>query len=279
MALIRPYVTDRYTSYKGDEILTLLSIAIWLKDDYTKKELVGNGKVVIKEGDKDTESFKNLSGYYIFTNLENRDYNISIETEFYFPADRKIDPSKIKNLADLNLSFDGNGPAAGAYSAKLGNVSELQKNYVLEFRNSEGQIEERSIIDIDTGSRTIYWDEALKYDFNAPGSTVGAVSYLIEFVLKPRAYYPFPANSTLVRGLIRDSGDPGKPVTDATVKVDSQNLETKSDENGEFVLYFTKTTGIVDNKINFDIIKDVERSFEAPIEEGKSKSAGIKKFP
>lgn len=279
MALIRPYVMDKFTTYKKDETLTFLSIAIWLKDDYTKKKLVANVKVVIKEGDKDKESIKNPSGYYIFTNLENRDYKVRIEPEFYFPAERRIDPSGIKTLGALNINFDGKGPAASANSAKLDDVSELQKNYVLEFRNPEGKMEERSITDIDTNSRKIYWDEPLKYSFNAPGSTIHALNYLIEFVLKPRTYYPFPGNATLVRGLIRKSDDPDEPVTDATVKVVSQNLETKSDENGEFVLYFDKITGIVDNKIRIDIIKDGEKSIEAPIEEGKSKSVGIIRFP
>lgn len=284
MALLRPYVTDKFTSYKGDEALTLLSIAIWLKDDYTRKNHAGNIKIVIKEGGKDKAPIKNPSGYYIFTNLENRDYKVSIEPEFYFPAERTIDPSKLKNLSLLDLSFDGNGPEAGAYSAKLEKVSELEKNYFLEFSNQDKKIEGRSITDIDTDSGTIYWDEALKYGFDSPGSKIRALNYLIEFVLKPRVYYPFPPNATLVRGLIRKSDDPEQPVPDAAVKVVSGNLETKSDENGEFVLYFDKIARIEDNKIKIDIIKniegeDVERSFDEIIEEGKSKFAGIKEFP
>ena len=51
MAFIRPYVTEKFTSYKGDSVITRLSLALWLKDDYTKKESVGRIKVLVKEGE------------------------------------------------------------------------------------------------------------------------------------------------------------------------------------------------------------------------------------
>ena len=50
MALIRPYITEKFTSYKVEERTTLLSIAIWLKDDYSKKEPIGQTGVKMKEG-------------------------------------------------------------------------------------------------------------------------------------------------------------------------------------------------------------------------------------
>ena len=293
MALIRPYETGTFISYKKEETITLLSVAIWLKDDYTKKIPIGNVKVFIKDGDKIIKSFKNPSGYYIFTNLKERDYEVSIEPEFYFPDEKKTNPSKLKNLSTLNLSFNGNGPGIGAFSAKLSNVLQLDLNYVLEFQNPEGKLEERSIIKInpfpvnnDTPG-TISWDEPLKYGFNKPGSSVKAVNYLIEFVLIPRAYYPFPNNGNIVRGLIREKNDPEKPVTGVTVKVVDHDFETKSDENGEFVLYFNKNSGIIGTKIKIVIVKDKgkpsEVSFKVPeevlIEEGKSKSMGIIQFP
>lgn len=293
MALIRPYETDKFTSYKKEETIKLLSIAIWLKDNYTKTTPVGNVRVMIKDGNKNKESIKNLSGYYLFTDLEDRDYELRIEPEFYFPDEKKINPSKLQNLSTLNLGFNGSGPDIGALSANLSNVLKLDLNYVLEFRNPEGKIEERSITKInpfpvnnDTPG-TILWDEPLKYGFNKPESTVKAVKYLIEFVLIPRVYYPFPNNATLVRGLIVEKNDPEKPVTGATVKVMDHDFETKSDENGEFVLYLDKLSGIIDNKIKIVIVKDMEKpseaSFEVPdevqIEEGKSKSMRIIQFP
>ncbi|MFZ3384908.1 MAG: hypothetical protein WA144_13375 [Candidatus Methanoperedens sp.] len=292
MALIRPYETDIFTSYKKEETITLLSIAIWLKDDYTKKKAEGSVKVVIKEGGKDKESIKNPSGYYLFTDLEDRDYEVNIKPEFYFPVQKKTNPSKLQNLSAMNLSFNGNGPDIGAFYAKLSNVKQLDLNYVLEFRNPDGKIEERSITKINPfpvnndSPGTIFWDEPLKYDFNKPGSTVKAVNYLIGFVLIPRVYYPFTNLSTIVRGLIREKNDPEKPVTGVTVKVKDYDFETKSDENGEFVLYFDKISGIIGTKIKIVIFKDMgkpsEVAFEVPdevqIEEGKSKSVGIIKF-
>lgn len=289
MALIRPYETDKFTSYKKEETIKLLSIAIWLKDDFTKKTPIGNVKVMIKDGGKNRDSIKNPSGYYIFTDLETRDYEVSIEPEFYFPDEKKTNPSKLKDLSTLNLGFNGNGPEIGALNAKLSNVKQMDINYVLEFRNPEGKIEERSITKINPfpvindSPGTIFWDEPLKYGFNKTGCTVKAVDYLIEFVLIPRVDYPFPNNATLVRGLIREKNDPEKPVTGVTVKVMDPNFETKSDENGEFVLYFDNIAGITDNKIKIIIVKDEKPPFEVPdevqIEEGKSKSMGIIQFP
>lgn len=91
MAFTRPYVTEKFTSYKGDAVITRLSLAVWLKDDYTKKEPVGRIKVMIGKGN--TEAVKNLSGYYIFTDLAAGQYPLSYESDFYFSKEVPVNTS------------------------------------------------------------------------------------------------------------------------------------------------------------------------------------------
>ena len=97
MALTMPYVTDKFIAYLGDVITTNLSLAVWLTDENTGKKPIGRIKVTLEEGE--IKAFKNLSGYYCFTDLSHKDYNLNIESDFYFPADKTIaipfpDPKK-----------------------------------------------------------------------------------------------------------------------------------------------------------------------------------------
>lgn len=89
MAIITPYVTDKFTAYLGDVLTTRLSLAVWLIDDYTKKELIGSVKVMTKEGD--IMAIKNLSGYYCFNDLPDGNYNLNVESDFYFPEVKTVD--------------------------------------------------------------------------------------------------------------------------------------------------------------------------------------------
>ncbi len=167
MASGNTYVTDKFTAYEGDVIIVKLSLALWLIDDYTQNEPIGQVKVRIKEGD--IKAKKNLSGYYFFTDLTDGNYTVVVESEFYFAEERKID------------------------------ISQLNPKNPLD-----------------------------------------------EIVLKPKPFYPFPDNATLLRGLVSDNG----PVINAVLKVVGTPMETQTDENGEFVLYFD---GGEDGNIKFEI--------------------------
>ena len=91
MAINLPYVTDKFIAYEGDVITTRLSLAVWLIDEFTKKEPIGNIKVMIKGGD--IEPVKNLSGYYCFTDLAAGNYIIGVESDWYFPIEKTVDTS------------------------------------------------------------------------------------------------------------------------------------------------------------------------------------------
>jgi hypothetical protein len=275
MAFIQPYITDKFTSYKGDIITTLFSVAIWLIDDYAGKEPIGHVRITIKEGG--IEAIKNLSGYYIFTDLAIGSYTVDIFSDLYFPEEKVIDTSKIKT-SNVILNFDttATGPASGATSTKLKDVSILQIGDVVEFHNSNSDVEQKNITAIDIGTKTISWSGGLNHDFSAAGSTILALANPdVTILLKPLPSYPFPNHATLVRGLLIDSGK--NPVVDATVKVASQNIETKSDINGEFVLYFNK---IQNKNISISIGKNGNaKSVDTTLEEGIMESLGKIVFP
>ena len=88
MALTMPYVTDKFIAYLGDVITTNLSLAVWLTDENTGEKPIGRIKVTLDEGEM--KAFKNLSGYHCFTDLYHKDYNLNIESDFYFPANKTI---------------------------------------------------------------------------------------------------------------------------------------------------------------------------------------------
>lgn len=224
MAFKWPYATDKFTSYEGDKRITRLSVALWLIDDYAKKEPIGNVSVKIKKPFK-KEAFKNPSGYYIFTDLADGSYTVGIESDLYFPEERTFDISKVKTL-DVTLKFDGSGPVTGATSTKLIDVSKLQKDDVVEFHNPAGEVERKFITNIDEGARAISWLGGLKHDFSAADSMILALrNPIIEVPLKPLTSYLFPAHATLIRGLILDSNKLPEvvAVVNADVNAVSQN--------------------------------------------------------
>jgi hypothetical protein len=165
MALQRPYITNKFISYEGDKIFTDLSIAIQLIDDYTGEETGCAVKVVIKKGN--IKSYKNPSGYYIFTNLEDGNYSVDIESDLYFHEESAIDTLKIKTLDAIDLEFQSAGPLLNKTIAQLKDVSKLQKDFVIEFGNTKGETEEKSIKEIDSNNKVIKWRKGLKKHVSA----------------------------------------------------------------------------------------------------------------
>lgn len=265
MVFTEPYIQNNYTVYPGDVRTIDLSFAVWLVDDFTREQAMGNIRVVITK--TDVEASKNLTGYYIFTDLAKGEYVVDIFSDLYYFKEIPIDTSKIKIL-DVLLEFDTTGPTQGATSIKLKDVSGLQKDDIVEFSNISGEVEQENIIAIDDSTETISWADGLEHDFSATDSTILALQNpVVPIRLKPLPSYPFPNNATLVRGLIKDSG--GNPVTKANVEVNSQDIKTESDKNGEFVLYFSS---IENNPIQIDIEKNGNtKTFTQNLEEGKMK--------
>lgn len=90
---------------------------------------------------------------------------------------------------------------------------------------------------------------------------------LLQTILKPKPAYPFPANATLLRGVIVNPD----PVNDALVKVLDPLQQTRTDKNGEFVFYFK---GIKEKDITIRIDAHIDKVIATRIKEGRTVSMG-----
>lgn len=71
-----------------------LSFAVWLVDNYTQKEPLGDVRVTV-DGKKITtvKAVKNPSRYYIFSDLPEGKYTLNVESEHYFSEKKIVDTS------------------------------------------------------------------------------------------------------------------------------------------------------------------------------------------
>ena len=91
MALESPFITENLVAYVGDVVTSNLTFAVLLTDEYTQEGSAGGVQVKVKEvGAKAT---KNLSGYFLFTDLVPGIYTIRVESDYYFPAEKLVDTS------------------------------------------------------------------------------------------------------------------------------------------------------------------------------------------
>lgn len=69
-----------------------MSFAVLPVDDYTKKEPLKEVRVTLKgENVPSIKAVKNLSGYYIFPDLIEGEYALSVESDLYFSEERVVD--------------------------------------------------------------------------------------------------------------------------------------------------------------------------------------------
>ena len=110
---------------------------------------------------------------------------------------------------------------------------------------------------------------------------------VVNVTLMPKPSYPFSPGATLIRGKMYDSR--GKAVSGAKVRVKEKDVENKTRERGEFVLYFEPLTedeiiteggkrfvkGDGDKIIHLEV-DGVTEPIELEAEEGKTTSVIIK---
>lgn len=215
--------------YQAEVMETSLSLALWLKDDFTQKKAIGPIDVFIKEGA--LKAIQNPSGYYIFTQNTLANYTVAIESDLYFPV------------------------------------------------------------------------EHVEKDLDEPNDRNPVI-----IVMKPLPSYPFPADATLIRGMIHGPGG-CNAIIEATVKLlketktelsnedvsagdssfsinrmnespinvdDRLVLKTRTTEKGEFVIYFRSikaSTFWIRLKISHPNYKTFEQDVE--VNEGKITSLNI----
>jgi hypothetical protein len=108
-------------------------------------------------------------------------------------------------------------------------------------------------LDLEPGTVTLHVDGGTHYldetvtDVEIPDpATVDASvpsTLPVETVeLAPAPPYRFPAGATVIRGIVRNPG--GDPLPGATVNVENrrQEMSTRTDANGEYVLFFDPVT-------------------------------------
>lgn len=79
------------TTYPGDVISTDLSLALWLIDEFTQQGPAGRVEVKLKDGGPTAK--KNLSGYFLFTDLAPGVYTVSVESDYYSTVEEAVDTS------------------------------------------------------------------------------------------------------------------------------------------------------------------------------------------
>ena len=233
---------------------------------------------MIQEGNN--RAIKNPSGYYFFTDLPGGIYTVSIESEYYFPEKKTVDTSRIKDL-DIHLEFENLGPAAEATSIELKDASKLQIDDVVKFHNSKGDIEQKKITGIDVN--TISWEMGLNHNFNKERSFIVVLKHnILEILLKPRPSYPFAENAILVRGSVSNT----HTLADCSINVVDENITTRTDERGEFVLFLKRFEQNEESEeenekdITIEINKNVNtKTINTTIKEGKTTYLGVISFP
>lgn len=110
-------------------------------------------------------------------------------------------------------------------------------------------------LDIEAGTETVVVEGSSRYvdgretgveviDLSDPGTTVDPAdpaTLPVETVkLAPSTAYEFPAGATLLRGVVTDPSD--EPLPDTAVSATGTESETRTDENGEYVLFFDPVT-------------------------------------
>lgn len=95
----------------------------------------------------------------------------------------------------------------------------------------------------------------------------------ITITLKLKPAYPFPSHATLVRGVVKNT----LPVVGAEVSVVGKPNLSRTDEGGEFVLWFK---GIKEESITIEIKKGGNtKTVNVTVKEGKTVSAKKIAFP
>jgi hypothetical protein len=89
-----------------EKIVTTVSLAVILHDDFASgKQPIGKIKVSLQEQER--QAFQNLSGYYLFTNVEGDTHTIQVTSDYYFdPEEEEVVLSSLdsKNpVVDITL--------------------------------------------------------------------------------------------------------------------------------------------------------------------------------
>lgn len=260
-----------------DQIITTkLSLAISLKDDFTQKEnFIGNVKVTIPGLNLSAE--ENPGGYHNFLDIAAGTYTIRIGSDFYI--DKEIKNINLPRRVDYYFPAGG-GAIPGSSEAVLTDISGLLDGDIVEFDNSADPPERRMItVDPNPAMKRIKWDVdpqvGLLYDYPDSASIriPSPENFIIRVGLKPCPLYPFPSGTTLLRGTVKNTQ--GKPVAQADVELVGSTLNSKTTEDGDFVLYFPAAQGDASTQIRITPEGDPPKTIYGEIKKGGTTSLSI----
>jgi hypothetical protein len=91
MALQSPFITEKFIARIADVLTSNLNFAVLLIDEYTQQGPAGRVEVKLK--DVGPKAMKNLSGYFLFTDLAPGVYTVSVESDYYSTVEEAVDTS------------------------------------------------------------------------------------------------------------------------------------------------------------------------------------------
>jgi len=91
MALQSPFITEKFIARIADVLTSNLNFAVLLIDEYTQEGPAGRVEVKLK--DDGPTAKKNLSGYFLFTDLVPGVYTVSVESDCYSTVEEAVDTS------------------------------------------------------------------------------------------------------------------------------------------------------------------------------------------
>ncbi len=258
------------------KFITELSLAVSVSDAFTQKEeVIGKIKLTIPE--LNIESIENPSGYYNFFDLDHSTYTLKMESDFY--VNTEVENFLLPRRISYNFPIGG-GAFIGSTDTLLSDITGLLDRDVLEFNNGSDPPERRKIIlDTDPSTNKIYWNKdyrgTLEYEYTPSSSITIPVpeSMILNVKAFPNSLYPFPSSATLLRGSVRNTA--GDRISEAEVQIVGGLLTTKTEELGDFVLFFP--TSYIDSIIQISItpVGDPPKIVSTEIIKGRTNSLSV----
>lgn len=244
-------LSEYFIGVLSQKYVTRLSVAVCLTDDFTGKHEI-NGDIEVSIPALNATASMNPSGYHDFLNIPDGTYTFDITSMFYLKE--KIDNVVIPRNTSYSLATH---VPHDSTSAKLNTINGLYDGDVLEFDNGSDPPERRTIrIDTDPATKTVHWNDdprgGVSYDYLS-GDAVSLphpFNFVLPVFLKPNHLYSFPSGTTLIRSTLLDVND--NPIADAKIEVVGKNIETRTSDTGDFVLYFPVCQG--DDNIQIKVI-------------------------
>ncbi|PKM81998.1 MAG: hypothetical protein CVU89_06570 [Firmicutes bacterium HGW-Firmicutes-14] len=269
-------------SYLVEKLYSRVSFAVRLTDDYTSGRPAGCPKVYLQ--DRDVRVVKNLSGYYVFSDLAPGIYTLGVKSEYYLDEEAEVNTGDLDPKSPVvNISIrpgnaypfpagatlvravvlDSSGqPARGAgITAEI-----MQPESAVKARVGPGEA--------DVGSTSIRLN-------HVSGSLNVGDSIMIKDSSPSRNEFcqiapPLPANPSQAFNLFAPLKFDHNTGTPLYLMIHDNTVSTRTGERGEFAVYF-KSVKSDRFPVRIEVIHPGHRVYRQEVEvfEGRLTSMGI----